>query len=658
MRFDLKAVSWRRLVLSLCVASGAIAVTQCKTTEESEADQRTQGATEKVQEPVPARTSEAESDPTAQLVNEPGYDQPLGMDKAFVGPLAGDHPAAEAPAFNLDTAAQACAEQDTGDLGALKCIPVPRPTATDIKDQAVAVALGKALFWDVQVGGDGITACASCHFVAGIDPRLINTLNPGPNDKFESGGVTGPGQIYRLVNIKTDDRAGSQGVVNSTFKQIKPDVNQADDVCQSSPHAVFGNFRLVTGRNSPSSVGAVFYRDLFWDGRANHVFNGNDPFGQTANAVQKFKVCDNCALASQAVGPPNNEVEMACGGRGFNGPNSLAAKMLPRQPLRLQTIAATDSVLKPYAKAGQKGLFCGTNKCTYQQLIDRSFRPNVAGANAINNFSRIWGQAVQAYLTTLIPNDTPFDRFSLGNRNALTSRQRRGLNIFEGKADCEECHAGPEMSDATITYFNDEGPINEAGGDQGFHNIGVRPTKEDLGRAGPGPKGFAFAVNNSPFNRGAMKTPMLRNIAMTAPYFHNGGVATLEGVVDFYARGGDFNNPEKDPHMKPISLSGDDRAALVDFLRNGLTDPRVVKQSAPFDHPSLPFPGGITFLATGAAGGPVKIVDAQGKPVVTPTQPGKPTKPDPDEPGKPNNPGQTPNQNTPHQNTPTQTSDE
>jgi hypothetical protein len=124
----------------------------------------------------------------------------------------------------------------------------------------------------------------------------------------------------------------------------------------------------------------------------------------------------------------------------------------------------------------------------------------------------------------------------------------------------------------------------------------------------PVPPGAPVDVN------GAVKTPILRNIELTAPYFLNGGQATLEQVVQFYSRGGDFPSSDVDPRLKRPGFSSDDIAAVVAFLKS-LTDERVRAQSAPFDHPSLIVGDGmvmsngamveqtITIPATGAAGG-------------------------------------------------------
>jgi len=449
------------------------------------------------------------------------------------------------------------------DLIPLSRVPVPRP-AGNIINRAAAVRLGKAFFWEAQVGGNGRIACATCHFVAGADGRHT---------------------------------AGSDGMVQAAnFNSVNANANIAADNC-----TVTGG-QQTTGRNTPTNVGAVFFRDLFHDGRANHRFNGLNPFGFTGNNTEGSlaSTIDNAGAASQAVGPPNNPVEMSCNGRPFNGHNvpngTLATKLLARIPLGTQRVRKNDGDLGSLSNWPAKGL-----NTTYQAMINAAFSPSVAG-NAVNNFSAIWGQAIQAWEGKLIPDQTPLDQFLLGNTGALTEQQQRGLNRFTGKGGCTKCHLGGELSDATIAFVAASGLINEDGGDQGFHNIGVSPTNADLGRAATGPGGVAFSVSGSPFDRGAFKTPTLRNVKLTAPYFHFGQKQTLAQVVQFYADGGDFPNAgSKAKRIKPISFDADDKAALVDFLTNALTDCRVEKERAPFDHPSLPKPSGSGNL-TGAVG--------------------------------------------------------
>ena len=239
----------------------------------------------------------------------------------------------------------------------------------------------------------------------------------------------------------------------------------------------------------------------------------------------------------------------------------------------------------------------GLNK-TYGQLISAAFGVSDATVQA-TRFSAYWGQAIQAYESTLISDQTPMDKFLGGDRTALTATQATGLNVFQGKGNCTVCHAGAEMTDASVNFFNAAGPRNRDGVDQGFHNDGVRPTTEDLGRAASGPGKVSWSVSGSTFDRGAFKTPGLRNVGLKRSYFHNGGKATLLDVVTFYSRGGDFANAEKSRDIRPLSLVPSETNALVDFLQIGLTDCRVAKDQAPFDHPSLPVNNGTNLAATG-----------------------------------------------------------
>ena len=110
-----------------------------------------------------------------------------------------------------------------------------------------------------------------------------------------------------------------------------------------------------------------------------------------------------------------------------------------------------------------------------------------------------------------------------------------------------------------------------------FRNIGVRPPAEDLGRQ---------IVTNNVADRGRFKVPSLRNVGLRAPFFHNGGKATLTDVVNFYVAGGEFFD-NQDPAINPLGLSALQVSRIVDFLQNGLTDPRVAQGLPPFDRPTL-----------------------------------------------------------------------
>jgi hypothetical protein len=238
------------------------------------------------------------------------------------------------------------------------------------------------------------------------------------------------------------------------------------------------------------------------------------------------------------------------------------------------------------------------------------------------NFSLFFGLSIQLYLSTLVADDTPFDRYLDGQTDALTAQQQAGMDLFLGKAGCARCHAGSELTEASYAACHQERIDNDftslsgvaAKYDKGFFNTGVRAIGDDPGIGGSDPYGNPLAdsrrlklgllppgtynLDVGPSDAiavdGAFKVPGLRNVELTAPYFHNGGMATLEQVVDFYNRGGDFSQQSRDnvrDFMQPLGLTGDEKAALVAFLKS-LTDERVRSERAPFDHPQIFVPNG------------------------------------------------------------------
>jgi len=152
------------------------------------------------------------------------------------------------------------------------------------------------------------------------------------------------------------------------------------------------------------------------------------------------------------------------------------------------------------------------------------------------------GRALASYVRTILSGGSAFDRYAMGDAAALNEQQHQGLGLFRGKANCIACHTGPLFSD------------------EQFHNTGVawRNGKfTDAGRAG---------VSGAAKDRGAFKTPTLREIARTAPYMHDGSVRTLEEAIEFYNRGGN-PNPHLDAELRPLNLSAEEKNALAAFLR-------------------------------------------------------------------------------------------
>ena len=146
--------------------------------------------------------------------------------------------------------------------------------------------------------------------------------------------------------------------------------------------------------------------------------------------------------------------------------------------------------------------------------------------------------AIAVYERTLISKNSDYDRFILGDKKALSESARRGLELFNGKAMCILCHKGSDFTD----------------GD--FHNIGL-PITDDVGRA---------KISLTSKDTRKFKTPTLREVANTAPYFHNGQFETLEQVIVFYNAGGG-EDTYKDPLKKPLDLTEQEQKDLVGFLK-------------------------------------------------------------------------------------------
>ena len=151
-------------------------------------------------------------------------------------------------------------------------------------------------------------------------------------------------------------------------------------------------------------------------------------------------------------------------------------------------------------------------------------------------------RALAAFQRTLIAGNSPADQFRNGAYGALTDSQRQGMWLFESRGRCWICHSGDHLSD------------------EQFHNTGVgyENLARDEGR---------FVVTQDPVDRFRFKTPGLRGVALTAPYFHDGSAPTLEDVVRFYNRGGAPQDKDLDERIKPLNLSDAEVAALADFLR-------------------------------------------------------------------------------------------
>lgn len=436
-----------------------------------------------------------------------------------------------------------------------------------IKDRFAAEVLGKSLFWDMQVGSDGVQACGSCHFHAGVDNRTRNQLNPNTNGGDNTLQVRGPNEDVEVSDFPFH-KLVDPDLVGEPLLNPENVISDANDIMSSMGVSAFTQFddiliggfatavmgvtpllpdegtpipelidalidgdgtklRRIEPRNTPTMHAAAFNFDNFWDGRARHDFNGGSVFGpsdpffhiyvsclqggggllklaapQEAELGQNpHALCDwtekggnylgvdegenpvpvrirFSSLASQAMGPPLSDFEMAFLGRNWQ---KIGKKLLQAGavPLANQLVTTDDSRLGPWSnQGGSECLSLGRPTAigkpglctTYPELIQSAFRdelwnndnnhlagtsvpmnndcnpgeqihelgitptcdpfdgyvievaPNAAIATDTNqftqmeaNFSLFFGLGVQVYEQLLIPDDTPWDRFNDAN---------------------------------------------------------------------------------------------------------------------------------------------------------------------------------------------------------------------------------------------------
>ena len=185
----------------------------------------------------------------------------------------------------------------------------------------------------------------------------------------------------------------------------------------------------------------------------------------------------------------------------------------------------------------------------YKSQFDKVFG---AGPATKENMAK----AVAAFMRTIVSDDAPWVKFRSGQQNAISASARRGWTIFDQKAKCSNCHDGRLLTD------------------QQFHNVGIGmdAAKPDVGR---------FAQSKVEKDTGAFKTPTLLDISKSAPYFHDGSVATLEEAVDLMLNGGKKNPFLDTTNLKPVQLTPAEKADLLAFLRSLTVNYKIADPKLP-----------------------------------------------------------------------------
>jgi cytochrome c peroxidase len=301
-------------------------------------------------------------------------------------------------------------------------------------------------------------------------------------------------------------------------KRLSADSTISCATCHDPKRAFTDGKRVAEGiegrrgeRNSPTLLNSMFNSGQFWDGRAD-------------------------TLEAQAIQPLINPLEM--------GNDSLEAVVR-----RLEAIS------------------------DYEMLFREAFGRVVS--------IELVGKAIASFERTLVSGDSEFDRFNAGDRSEMTDAAQRGFFLFRTKGRCTRCHT----FSAASPFFTDQDYRNTgiAANNRAFEPLArealqakqsgdLRASLDGFaGRSGASELG-RFLVTGNSLDIGAFRTPSLRDVELTAPYFHDGSAATLADVLKFYTRGGN-DNPMRDWELQPLDLDEREQQDIIEFLRSLTGDP-------------------------------------------------------------------------------------
>jgi cytochrome c peroxidase len=435
----------------------------------------------------------------------------------------------------------------------------PNPGAERREGDTPLARLGQALFFDPILSGDQNISCASCHH-----PSLAMT--DGRALPIGTGGSgLGPGREFMEQVSMGPEASAVRRLAGVTDAQTG----------QTVVHNPFvGTF---VPRNSQTIINTALYPSQFWDSRVESEAVGT-PVRTQEPVVNTFNLTD--PLVAQAVFPVTSRDEMA--GATFGGlpPQTIRTALLRRLRANPAYVSRFQAVFGPAADRPEEAITL------------------IRAAEAIAAFER-----------RFIFTDAPWDRYLAGDPNALTQPQQRGALLFFGQLDpavnCAQCHRGDLFTD--FQHHNLLVPQLGPGKGHGYTR------REDWGRAG---------VTFDPRDRYAFRTPSLRNVELTAPYFHDGAFATLADAIRHHTslwRSAESYDPSANavpsalysslqpfqpekqwPTVAPplrdgLPLTETDIAGLVAFLTS-LTDPRArdlgafIPASVPSGLPLDPLP--------------------------------------------------------------------
>jgi cytochrome c peroxidase len=333
----------------------------------------------------------------------------------------------------------------------------------------------------------------------------------------------------------------------------------------------------VPADNPMSAVKVELGRRLFYDVR----LSGNQTFSCASCHVQELAFTDGRArgLGSTGMLHPRGPQQIANVAyfRAFTWANSVVPSL---EVQALVPMTGSDPV--ELGISGMEATVAARLEAdpVYMPL----FRASFPGEVQLVTYPNIV-KAIAAFERTLISGNSPYDRYQRGDVTALSASARRGMDLFfSDRIGCAKCHSGFAFTDAA-------GATGEIGNPFPFHNIGLYD-QDGRGAYPAGGTGLE-GLTGRPEDMGRFRTPPLRNVAVTAPFMHDGSVATLSEVIDIFAAGGRARmqngvpSPLQSPLVQGFTITPEEKADLLAFLdaltdEAFLTDPRF---ASPFPAP-------------------------------------------------------------------------
>ena len=357
--------------------------------------------------------------------------------------------------------------------------------------------------------------------------------------------------------------SGCQSEINSFEKETLSNINR--DFKWELPNGVIPP--RVPESNPMSSDKVKLGRFLFYDKK----LSGNETFSCSSCHFQEFAFADKNKVGIGSTGEFNIRNPQHLTNSAYYTTLSWANPAIGTLERFIILPLTGDSPIEMGVidkETEQKVLARFETNETYINMFNLAFPndPRITLDNIV--------KALATFIRTMNSFNSPYDRYTRGERDAMSEAQKRGMNIFFGeKAECFHCHDGENFSDSTA---NEKSFFIE----QNFHNIGLYKRYKDG-------NGGLFENSQNESDHGKFRVPSLRNVEVTAPYMHDGSMATLDEIIDLHSNGGrgdGIQNPNLDPLISAKKFTVDEKADLIEFLKS-LTDQELLtnqKLSNPF----------------------------------------------------------------------------